>query len=151
MPTMEGERAEGSSGEVQTERGADRLDRLALGMLETLDPGELLSRLAQGARTLADAELRKARLYADVRALSLTDALTGLANRRHLELHLAREFAAAKRGRPVSVVPFDPDLGPRQVSLSSGVAAYDQSNESPESLILASDQDMYRSKSAGNG
>jgi diguanylate cyclase (GGDEF)-like protein len=69
------------------------------------DEARLLQRLA-GHATLA---LENARLHARLRALSLTDPLTGLPNRRHLEMHLGQEFAAAKRGRRLSVVLFDLD------------------------------------------
>jgi len=53
--------------------------------------------------------LRNADLHARLKELSLTDPLTGLPNRRHLEIHLEREFAAAQRGRALSVVLFDLD------------------------------------------
>jgi len=41
--------------------------------------------------------------------LALTDELTGLPNRRYARLTLAREFAAAVRGRPLTVAMFDLD------------------------------------------
>ncbi|MEX2529389.1 MAG: diguanylate cyclase [Gemmatimonadota bacterium] len=53
--------------------------------------------------------LENARLHAALQTLSLTDPLTGLPNRRQLEVHLSHEFAAARRGRPLSVVIFDVD------------------------------------------
>jgi diguanylate cyclase (GGDEF)-like protein len=53
--------------------------------------------------------LQNARLHSDLEALTLTDPLTGLANRRHLELHLRKEVAAARRGRAVTAVMFDLD------------------------------------------
>jgi len=65
----------------------------------------VLSRLA-GQAAVA---LENARLHADLQALSLTDALTGLPNRRHLEIHLGKEVAAARRGRSLVVVLFDLD------------------------------------------
>lgn len=43
------------------------------------------------------------------RRLSLHDALTGLPNRRHAELHAALQFAAAERGQLLAVVMFDLD------------------------------------------
>lgn len=43
------------------------------------------------------------------RRLSLHDALTGLPNRRHAEVHAALQFAAAERGQPLAVVMFDLD------------------------------------------
>ncbi|MDT8367990.1 MAG: sensor domain-containing diguanylate cyclase [Longimicrobiales bacterium] len=53
--------------------------------------------------------LQNAQLHASVRSLSLTDQLTGLPNRRHLDIHLRREVAAAYRGRGLSLVLFDLD------------------------------------------
>jgi diguanylate cyclase (GGDEF)-like protein len=50
-----------------------------------------------------------ARLFEQVRALSVTDPLTGLANRRQLDREMVREFAAAKRGRQLVAVMFDLD------------------------------------------
>jgi diguanylate cyclase (GGDEF)-like protein len=41
--------------------------------------------------------------------LAYSDPLTGLPNRRLLDVTLRREFAAARRGRPLSVVLFDVD------------------------------------------
>src|SRR5690606_37779558 len=63
-------------------------------------------------RALADQAaiaIENARLFEQVRTLSLTDPLTGLANRRQLERELAREFAAARRGRRLVAVVSDPD------------------------------------------
>jgi len=53
--------------------------------------------------------LEDARLFEQVRALSITDPLTGLANRRLLDRELTREFAAATRGRKLVAVMFDLD------------------------------------------
>jgi diguanylate cyclase (GGDEF)-like protein len=53
--------------------------------------------------------LEDARLFEQVRALSITDPLTGLANRRQLDRELFREFAAATRGRKLVLVMFDLD------------------------------------------
>jgi diguanylate cyclase (GGDEF)-like protein len=50
-----------------------------------------------------------ARLHEQVRLLSLTDPLTGLPNRRHMDIFLDKEFAAAERGRALTVVLFDLD------------------------------------------
>jgi diguanylate cyclase (GGDEF)-like protein len=57
----------------------------------------------------ASVAVANARLHEEVRALSLTDPLTGLPNRRHLDLFLEKEFAAARRGRKVAVMLFDLD------------------------------------------
>jgi diguanylate cyclase (GGDEF)-like protein len=65
----------------------------------------VLERLA----SQASVALENARLHASVQSLSLTDPLTGLPNRRHLHMHLEREIAAARRGRPLAVVLFDLD------------------------------------------
>lgn len=53
--------------------------------------------------------IERARLFHQVSVLSVTDPLTGLANRRSLERELEREFAAARRGRELSAVMFDLD------------------------------------------
>jgi len=51
-----------------------------------------------------------ARLYEETRALSLRDPLTGLANRRHMEIIMNDNLARAKRsGTPFSVIMFDID------------------------------------------
>lgn len=65
----------------------------------------ILERLALQAAIAAE----NARLHAEIRELSLTDPLTGLPNRRHMEMVLATEFEAARRGRTLSVVLFDLD------------------------------------------
>ncbi len=51
--------------------------------------------------------LRRERRAAE--ELALVDKLTGLPNRRHLEVLLDTEFAAAERGHPLSVIMFDLD------------------------------------------
>jgi diguanylate cyclase (GGDEF)-like protein len=57
----------------------------------------------------ASVALKNARMHTSLQALSLTDPLTGLPNRRHLEIHLEKEVAAARRGRSLVVVVFDLD------------------------------------------
>jgi len=65
----------------------------------------LIERLAlHAAIAVAAADLRE-----EVRGLSLTDAATGLANRRRLDLFLDKEFAAARRGRRLSLLRLDID------------------------------------------
>lgn len=69
------------------------------------DEVHLLERLSfQAAIAVANA-----RLHEQILALSLTDPLTGLPNRRNFELFLEKEFAAAKRGRRLTVMLFDLD------------------------------------------
>lgn len=65
----------------------------------------LLERLGfQAAIAVANA-----RLHEQIFGLSLTDPLTGLPNRRHLEIFLEKEFAAAQRGRRLTLLLFDLD------------------------------------------
>ncbi|MFP3949359.1 MAG: GAF domain-containing protein, partial [Longimicrobiales bacterium] len=66
---------------------------------------DVLERLA----SQASVALENARLHASVQALSLTDPLTGIPNRRHLDIHLEREIHAARRGRSLAIVMFDLD------------------------------------------
>jgi diguanylate cyclase (GGDEF)-like protein len=65
----------------------------------------ILSRLA----SQASVALENARLHGKLQALSMTDSLTSLPNRRHLQMHLDREVAAARRGRDLMAVIFDLD------------------------------------------
>ena len=69
------------------------------------DDISLLGRIADQT-TIAVAN---ARLHERIISLSLTDALTGLPNRRRLEIFLEKEFAAARRGRKLSIVIYDLD------------------------------------------
>ncbi len=66
---------------------------------------ELMGAMAEQAAIA----IQQARLFEQVTRLSVTDPLTGLANRRQLERELAREFAAARRGRPLTVAIIDVD------------------------------------------
>jgi diguanylate cyclase (GGDEF)-like protein len=59
-----------------------------------------------GIGGLAELLIRERRI---AQAMALVDPLTGLANRRHLEIVLAGEFAAAERGRKMVIVMFDLD------------------------------------------
>jgi diguanylate cyclase (GGDEF)-like protein len=71
----------------------------------TADDTAVLQRLANQASVA----LENARLHANLQALSLSDPLTGLPNRRRLQIHLDKEVAAARRGRALVVVVFDLD------------------------------------------
>jgi diguanylate cyclase (GGDEF)-like protein len=53
--------------------------------------------------------IRRIRLLDSVSHLSLTDALTGLANRRHMNVVLEHAWAAALRGEPLAVLVLDLD------------------------------------------
>jgi diguanylate cyclase (GGDEF)-like protein len=57
----------------------------------------------------ASAALERVRLYEEVRDLSLTDPLTGLANRRRMEVVLEHSIAAARRGEGLAVAMLDLD------------------------------------------
>ena len=69
------------------------------------DDAAVLQRLA----SQASVALENARLHANLQALSLADPLTGLPNRRRLQIHLEKEVAAAHRGRSLVIVIFDLD------------------------------------------
>ena len=85
--------------EVTGGLSASKVEKEAISSQEV----EVLLRLAnQTAVALANA-----RLHESIRALSLTDPLTDLPNRRHLDMHLRREVAAARRGRHVCVALYD--------------------------------------------
>ncbi len=61
--------------------------------------------------TLSELDRRLAASYRNIREQSLTDPLTGIANRRRLEEHLAREVERARRhGRPLCVAMGDIDF-----------------------------------------
>jgi len=85
--------------EVTGGLSASKVDKGAIPQEEV----EVLNRLANQTSVA----LSNARLHESIRALSLTDPLTDLPNRRHLDMHLRREVAAARRGRHVCVVLYD--------------------------------------------
>jgi diguanylate cyclase (GGDEF)-like protein len=57
----------------------------------------------------AEMALKRIRLIENVRSLSLTDSLTGLANRRHMDVVMEHAWAAARRGDPLAVLVMDLD------------------------------------------
>jgi len=73
----------------------------------------------------AQAALERVRLFAEVRELSLTDPLTGLANRRHLQVVLERSLAAARRGDPLALALVDLD-GFKEINDTRGHLAGDR-------------------------
>jgi len=73
----------------------------------------------------ADAALRRVRLFHEVHSLSLSDPLTGLANRRQMKIVLERGLAAARRGEGLAVVMFDLD-GFKQINDQKGHLAGDR-------------------------
>ncbi len=82
---------------------------LTVGVAHDREFGEEDAHLMERLAGHASVAMQNARLHASLQALSLTDPLTGLPNRRHMELHLGQELAAAQRGRKLSVVLFDLD------------------------------------------
>jgi diguanylate cyclase (GGDEF)-like protein len=70
------------------------------------DAAQLMQRLADQASVA----LQNARLHTSLQETSLTDPLTGLPNRRHLNMHLEREVAAAFRGRTLVLCIHDLDF-----------------------------------------
>jgi diguanylate cyclase (GGDEF)-like protein len=73
----------------------------------------------------AEMAIRRVRLIESVRGLSLTDPLTGLANRRHMEVVMDHVWAAATRGEALALVALDLD-GFKEVNDQSGHAAGDR-------------------------
>jgi diguanylate cyclase (GGDEF)-like protein len=73
----------------------------------------------------AEMALRRVRLMESVRSLSLTDPLTGLGNRRHMEVVMAHAWAAARRGEPLVVMGMDLD-GFKEVNDERGHDAGDE-------------------------
>lgn len=73
----------------------------------------------------AEMALRRIRLIDSVRSLSLTDPLTGLGNRRHMEVVMSHAWAAARRGEPLVVMALDLD-GFKEVNDTRGHEAGDE-------------------------
>lgn len=93
---------------------------------------QLLGALADRAAVA----IENARLFRQVHHLSVTDPLTGLANRRQLERDIAREFAAARRGRRLAVVMFDLD-GFKEYNDNHGHLAGDDALRAFAAALLA--------------
>lgn len=73
--------------------------------------------------------------------LALYDVLTDLPNRRYFELHLEKEFAAARRGRPIMVVAFDLDRL-KEVNDQHGHGAGDQMLKAFAAVLAANTRSM---------
>ena len=76
-----------------------------------------------------------------IQELALTDILTGLPNRRYLDIFLQMNVAAARRGRAVSVVLFDIDHFKRYND-QYGHAAGDEALKAVAQAIAAITRDM---------
>jgi len=85
--------------------GVVQLERDAPGAFTRRDETRLQSLASQAAATLANV-----RAHQDVYSQAVTDALTGLFNRRHMQAVLADERRRAQRyGHPLSVIMLDVD------------------------------------------
>jgi diguanylate cyclase (GGDEF)-like protein len=73
------------------------------------DPARTAAGQLQRLAGLAAVAAAHARLHEQIGALALIDPLTGIPNRRHLGLYLEKEFAAARRGRRLTVLLFEID------------------------------------------
>lgn len=85
------------------------LGALSVGHLHSVQYTDADVHVLQRLSFPAAIAVTNARLHEQIRALSLTDPLTELPNRRHLDMFLEKEFAAAQRGRRLSVLLFDLD------------------------------------------
>lgn len=65
--------------------------------------------LLRNLASQAEGALRRVRSLDEVRTLSLTDPLTGLANRRRLDVVIEHAWAAALRGKPLALAMIDLD------------------------------------------
>jgi diguanylate cyclase (GGDEF)-like protein len=97
----------------------------------------ILSRLA----SQASVALENARLHGRLHALSMTDSLTGLPNRRHLQMHMEREVAAARRGRDLMSVIFDLDHF-KQYNDSRGHLAGDEALKAFAEILMSENRSM---------
>ncbi len=83
---------------------------LCLFLSADVDVDESLIKLLLSIGNQIGLAVDNARLYEETRALSLLDPLTGLANRRLMDISLEKNFASAKRyERPFSVIMLDLD------------------------------------------
>jgi diguanylate cyclase (GGDEF)-like protein len=73
------------------------------------EPARSAAGQLQRLAALASVAAAHARLHEQIGALALIDPLTGIPNRRHLGLYLEKEFAAARRGRRLTVLLFEID------------------------------------------
>ncbi len=80
--------------------------------------------------------------------LAFTDALTGLANRRQAMFFLEKEFAAARRGRPLAVVFFDLDHL-KSINDRAGHAAGDRALKALGQALSEETRDMELSARIG--
>ncbi|HEX8906636.1 MAG TPA: GGDEF domain-containing protein, partial [Longimicrobiaceae bacterium] len=89
----------------------------------------------------AEMALKRIRLIENVRSLSLTDSLTGLANRRHMDVVMEHAWAAACRGEPLAVMVMD---------LDGFKAVNDQQGHQGGDRVLCQVADVLRSEARGS-
>jgi diguanylate cyclase (GGDEF)-like protein len=85
--------------------------------------------------------IENAQLHEKLRALSLTDPLTNMPNRRHMAMFLEKEFAAARRGRMLSVLLFDLDHF-KQYNDLKGHQAGDAALQAFANVLVANTREM---------
>ena len=85
--------------------------------------------------------LENAQLHEKLRTLSLTDPLTNMPNRRHMAMFLEKEFAAARRGRQLSVLLFDLDHF-KQYNDQQGHQAGDAALQAFANVLIANTRAM---------
>jgi diguanylate cyclase (GGDEF)-like protein len=85
--------------------------------------------------------IENAQLHEKLRALSLTDPLTNMPNRRHMAMYLDKEFAAARRGRTLSVLLFDLDHF-KQYNDLKGHQAGDAALQAFANVMIANTREM---------
>jgi diguanylate cyclase (GGDEF)-like protein len=98
---------------------------------------------------LAGIAIGYSRLHEQIHALSLIDPLTGLANRRHLAMFLEKEFAAARRGRRLTLLYLDID-GFGDYNRKAGRPAGDSALRAFAEVILAQTRAMNLAARFGN-
>jgi diguanylate cyclase (GGDEF)-like protein len=101
--------AAGSAAGVPIEVEGQVVGVLAAGSRQPLRFGKDDTAVLQRLASQTSIALHNARLHADLTALSITDPLTLLPNRRRLQIHLDLEVAAARRGRTLALAVFDLD------------------------------------------
>ena len=99
----------GSTLGVPINIGGDLMGVLAAGSREPRHFGPDETGVLQRLANQCAVAMENAQLHESLQALSLTDPLTNLPNRRRLQIHLEKEIAAARRGRTLSLAIFDLD------------------------------------------
>ncbi len=110
------------------------LGAIAIGWAHDRDSDRADHAAVQRFASLAAVAIAHGRLHEQIHALSLIDPLTGLANRRHLAMFLEKEFAAARRGRRLTILLLDID-GFAEYNRRAGRAAGDAALQACAEII----------------